>query len=218
MNKKIKNLYLLGGGGFCEEVIWIISKLKDKWNICGILENNKSLVGTKILDVPVVGTTEDWLKFSDDYFIVTIGNPRIRKKVVNAMLNLGTPKFATIIDPAVSYHDSLKIGHGSIICAGSILTTNISIGEHCIVNLGCCIGHRVSLEDFCTIAPNVAISGEVTLQKGVEVGVGSCIKQGITISIGSMVGMGTVVTKSILNQNCLIFGVPAKVIKDLEEF
>ena len=60
--------------------------------------------------------------------LVAIGNPLDRYNVVNR-LPKETKYFSFIHPSAIILDDSIKIGEGSIICAGSILTTNIKIGK-----------------------------------------------------------------------------------------
>ena len=106
----------------------------------------------------------------------------------------------------------MKIGDGSIICAGTIATVDIEIGKHVIVNLDCTIGHDAKLEDYVTVYPSVNISGFVTVGEETEIGTGTQIIQGIKIGRESIIGAGAVVLKE-LPEKCTAVGSPAKVIK-----
>ena len=67
----------------------------------------------------------------------------------------------------------MEIGEGTIICAGSIITTNVIIGDHVIVNLDCTIGHDDIIRDFATLYPSVNVSGNVIIEPCVEIGTGT---------------------------------------------
>ena len=72
-------------------------------------------------------------------------------------------RFATIVDPSVILSKSVSIGEGTIICAGTIATVDISIGKHVIINLDCTLGHDDVIGDFVTICPSVNVSGNVIM-------------------------------------------------------
>lgn len=212
-----KSLIIVGGGGFCHEVIWLAGECNSLWEVKGILDDSPEMQGKSYRNVPVLGTVMDWDKFKDSWFILAIGSPRTRKKIVEKMLSKGDVNFASLIHPSVLMSDSVTIGKGSIVTAGCVITTDITLGMHTIVNLLTSIGHDFMAGDYCTIAPHVAVSGHVTLGSGVEIGTGAVLIQGLTFGTGSFIGAGAVVTKDI-PENVLAVGCPAKQVKDLDVF
>lgn len=109
----------------------------------------------------------------------------------------------------------MTIGEGSIICAGTILTVDISIGNHVIINLDCTLGHDDIIHDFVTIYPSVNISGNIVVGECVELGTGMQIIQGKNIGKESIIGAGAVVVRYIPDR-CTAVGSPAKPIKFFE--
>lgn len=214
---KTNKLIIVGGGGFCREVIWLARECSEKWNIIGILDDNPTMIGQTFCGIEVLGNVADCMNYPDASFVVAVGTPRTRRSIVNRMLSYGNVSFATLIHSSVLKSEYIEIGAGSIITAGCILTTQIILGQHTIVNLACTIGHDVVAGDFCTLAPQIAVSGNVTFEDGVEVGTGSTIIQGLTLGQGSFVGAGAVVSKNI-PPNVLAVGCPARQIKTLEDF
>jgi len=215
--EKTNKLIIVGGGGFCREVIWLARDCATKWDIVGVLDDNPAMLQQTLCGIKVIGNIADCMNFPDANFVVAVGSPRTRRTIVDRMQLCGDVNFATLIHSSVLKSDFVEIGVGSIITAGCILTTQISLGRHSIVNLGCTIGHDVVAGDFCTLAPKIAVSGNVTFGAGVEVGTGSTIIQGLEIGQGSFVGAGAVVSKNI-PPNVLVVGCPARQVKTLEEF
>src|SRR5690606_3419152 len=128
----------------------------------------------------VLGGVLQWNEYEDCEFVIAIGNPRIRKKVFDTMSSIGTPAFATLIDPAaVLMPEHVSVGSGSVICAGTICTVEINIGAHVIINLNCTVGHETCIDDYATIAPMAAISGNVHIGTCAEIGTGAAIRQGL---------------------------------------
>lgn len=208
----MKKLVVVGGGGFAKEVIWLAQDCG--YEVVGVLDDADNVQNKKILGVDVLGKISDWKKHAQHEFILAIGSPRTRRIVFEKMTELGLPKFATLIHPNVIASQQIKIGEGSIICAGCTLTVEIEIGTHCIFNLNITVGHESTIANFVTVAPMVAISGNVQLKDYTEVGTGAAIRQGITLEKGAMLGMGGILTKNI-PENTIFLGNPAKEFKNL---
>ena len=106
----------------------------------------------------------------------------------------------------------VHVGEGTIICAGTIITVDVKIGNHVIINLDCTLGHDDVLSDYVTVYPSVNISGCCTIGQCVELGTGMQIIQGISITDDSIVGAGACVVKDIEEAGVYV-GTPAKKIK-----
>ena len=143
--------------------------------------------------------------------LVAIGNPLDRYNVVNR-LPKETKYFSFIHPSAIILDDSIKIGEGSIICAGSILTTNIKIGKHTHINLQTTIGHDCVIGDFFTTAPGAKISGNCKIGNRVYIGTNVSIREKILICDDVTVGLGSGVVKNILESGTYV-GCPVKKIK-----
>ncbi|EIW00674.1 sugar O-acyltransferase, sialic acid O-acetyltransferase NeuD family [Thermoanaerobacter siderophilus SR4] len=214
----IKDIVIIGAGGFAREVAWLIediNKEKQKWNLLGFIDENIHNKGKILNNYPVLGGFEVIEKFNDLYVVCAVGDPKIKRNLITKALRYNV-KFATLIHPTVIMSQYLTIGEGSIICAGNIITTNIKIGSHVIVNLDCTIGHDVVISDYATILPSVNISGNVSIGEGCSIGTGSAIIQGKKIGEWSIIGAGAVVVDDI-PPYCTAVGVPAKPIKFHEE-
>ena len=116
------------------------------------------------------------------------------------------------------FSEYVTFGAGTMICAGVILTTQITVGDHCIVNLGVTVGHDAVIGDYSTVAPHATISGNVRLGRGTEIGSGAILIPGAHVSAGSFVAAGATLTRPVETENCLMVGTPAKHSKTLEAF
>lgn len=210
----MKKLIVVGYGGFGREVLWLAEDCG--YEVLGFLDDAVApgAYGT----YQVLGAVSDWKNYEGVHFVVAIGNPRVRRHVVNKMQAQGErPKFATLVHPSVVVSSKVTFGRGTMICAGTVGTVDFTVGNHVIVNLKCTIAHDDHIADFVTVAPLVAISGDVTLESGVEVGTAASIRQGVTMASGSTLGMGGVLTKDT-DPNKVYIGSPAKPFKDIPPF
>lgn len=212
----MKNLYIIGAGGFGREVAWLVERINAKrptWDIKGFIDDNPSIIGQLEGGYPVAGSSELLLqKTEETWAVCAVGNAKTREKIIEKIKVNPYIQFATLIDPSVILSDRVTVGEGSIICAGSILTVDITIGKHVIINLDCTIGHDDIISDFVTIYPSVNVSGNVIVGTCTELGTGMQVIQGKKIGKESIVGAGAVVVKDI-PEKCTAVGSPAKPIK-----
>lgn len=206
----MKDIVIVGAGGHACEIVWLAQRCRRK--VKGFLDDTLEKQGKDFLGIPVLGLIESRNNYLDCDFIIAIGNPRSRKKIIDNFFSGAIYSYATLIDPSSLLGENIKVGEGSMICAGSILTINVEIGKHCIVNINSTLSHGSKLLNYVTIAPNVSISGDVSIKNLVEVGANSSIREKITIHDGAIIGMGAVVIKDI-EENCIMVGNPARFLK-----
>ncbi|MGN1158267.1 MAG: acetyltransferase [Agathobacter sp.] len=210
----IRDLYIIGAGGFGREVAWLVERINEvnpTWNIKGFIDDNEALWGNVEGEYPVLGGCEYLNSLNNVYAVCAVGSARVRKIIIDKLKN-GNVKFATLIDPSVLVSKRVEIGEGSIICAGTIITVDIKIGNHVIINLDCTIGHDDVIEDFVTIYPSVNVSGNVLIGACSELGTGMQIIQGKKVASNTIIGAGAVVAKDCAESGTYV-GSPAKKIK-----
>ncbi len=210
----MKDLYIIGAGGFGREVAWIVERInsiKPTWNLKGFIDDNETLWGSTEGEYHVFGGCEYLSALEDVYTVCAVGSSNVRKKIIEKLKDTSV-KFATLVDPSVLYSNSVKIGEGAIVCAGTIITVDVNIGDHVIVNLDCTIGHDAVIDDFVTIYPSVNVSGNVLIGECSELGTGTQIIQGKKVISNTIIGAGAIVVKDCLESGTYV-GSPAKKIK-----
>jgi len=214
------DIVIYGAGGFGREVLQIIRDINSAsknpiWNPVGFLVDQEYVKDDLVNGLPILGSA-DWLKDNcDAKIVVALGSPSLRRRVSEKLERIAGNCFATIIHPRAWIGEFVQIETGSIICAGTLITTNIQIGRHVHVNIGSTIGHDAVLCEYSTLNPSVNISGNVRIGAGCEIGTGSILIPHSNIDEWSIIGAGSVVTKS-LPANITAVGAPAKVIKQRE--
>lgn len=207
-----KNICIYGTGGFAREVLTLITDLGKYDDVKAFLEPDniwkEKFDGKMIMGVPVL--PESTLNAKESVVTIAIGDSKIREKVCNS-LPLDT-EFITLIHPNVIMSHWVEVGEGAIICAGSILTSQIKIGKHAQLNLQTTIGHDCVIGDFFTTAPSVNISGACNFGNHVYFGTGAATRQGVNITSNVVIGMGAMAVKNI-EESGVYVGIPAKKIK-----
>lgn len=213
---QLKDIAIFGVGGFGREVLALIkdiNKVAPTYNIIGFFDDGYEK-GVMVNGYPNLGKSEDLNKWETPISLaVSIGNPVIKKRILDKITN-PLVDYPTLIHPLAWIGDKefVEIGKGCIICAGTLITTNIKIEDFAILNLGCTVGHDSIIKKYSAFMPSVNISGEVTIGEGVYVGTGAKIINQLNIGNYTIVGAGAVVSKT-LPAKCTAVGVPAKVIK-----
>ncbi|PKP23879.1 MAG: acetyltransferase [Bacteroidetes bacterium HGW-Bacteroidetes-2] len=211
----MEKIAIIGAGGFGREVKMLldqINKINPMYEIVGFYDDDTSLP-KMINGLPYLGSLDDLLKSNESISLALgIGIPEVKSKIVDRLKNK-VFKYPTLIHPSVLIgEDEVKIGQGTIICAGTIITCNINIGAFVTLNLCCTVGHDTTIKDFASCMPSVNISGEVEIMEKVYVGTGAKIINQLQIGENTVIGAGAVVSKS-LPANCTAVGMPAKPIK-----
>src|SRR5260221_14171207 len=103
-------------------------------------------------DILIMNLDEAARQFPEARVVGGIGSPKIRQAIVEKASSRGFD-FETIVHQRTEASRWIEIGLGTVICAGNILTTNISLGSHGQINLDCTIGQDVIMGEFVTLAP-----------------------------------------------------------------
>jgi acetyltransferase-like isoleucine patch superfamily enzyme len=113
-----------------------------------------------------------------------------------------------------SWIGEVRIGKNSTIGIGCVIIGPVSIGRNTSVSQGVFIAgeNRIHKGGELGLQKTGVDIKKVTIGDGVWIGAHSIILPGVTIGNGVTVAAGSVVTKSI-TENCLVAGVPAKIVK-----
>ncbi|WP_188310298.1 NeuD/PglB/VioB family sugar acetyltransferase [Arenimonas fontis] len=207
----MQELVIVGCGGFGREVAWLArSALPKGVRLCFAAES-AHIAQYTIDDLPVL-RLEELAPEEGRAAVVAIADCNARKRVAGLLEKVNVPAW-TLVHPGVLRSERVRVGGGSIICAGSLLTTNIDIGRHVHVNLACTIGHDVVIGDHSTLAPGVRVSGNVHVGTGVYIGTGATIINGtahkpLIIGDGAVIAASACVTDDVEPQS-MVAGVPA---------
>lgn len=204
-------LYIFGSGGFGRELAWLVEQAWGDAVEVVFLVDDASYLCERVNGVEVK-LVQDTVAGHGEAFVVAVGDAVLRRRSAKACSAVGL-RPATLVHPRVESSRFVSLGEGVVVCAGSILTTNIRFGAHVHVNLDCTIGHDVDIGDFSTLSPGVHISGHVKIGQDVFIGTGASIINGsasspLVIGDGAVIAAGACVTKSVV-AGALVAGVPA---------
>jgi sugar O-acyltransferase (sialic acid O-acetyltransferase NeuD family) len=210
----MEKLVIVGAGDFGREVYWLIqevNEVKPTWDVLGFLDDNPRALDGFSAYPPILGPPEDYSELGHPYAACTIGNPQIRKRVVEQMAS-SQVRWATILHPTVRFGTNSTIGEGCIFCTRSLLTVDVHVGNHVHVNCTAGVGHDVYVGDFCTLSSHVDICGHAVLEEGVFLGSHAVVLPKTHVGAWATIGAGSVVLGRVAAGSTYL-GVPARMIR-----
>lgn len=210
MRDKDSGMIIIGAGGHAKVVIATAQALGI--TVRGIYDDDRAVTGQQVLGIPVLGTCRDIVVPDGCTAILAIGSNTIRRRLAHQFDSL---TWATLIHPAATVHNSVRLGPGCVVFAGAVIQPDTELGVHVIVNTGASVDHDCRIGDFVHIAPGARLAGTVWIGEGSLMGIGSCAAPNTRIGAYAIVGAGGAVTENI-PEAVVAAGVPARIIKRLD--
>ena len=210
------DIVIIGAGDFGKEVAWLIdeiNKAKPAYHVLGFLDDDEKKIGRVINGLVCLGSIDQVFvlqKKGPVCAAIAMQDGGIRKRIVEKLA--GFDAWETLIHPSVNMSDTSQIGKGSIVCAGSNISVNTSIGNHCIFNLSVTVGHDCTISDYVSVMSGATICGHVTIGEEAYLATNCTVVPGKKVGAHARVGAGSVVLRNV-KENVTVMGVPAKVLK-----
>lgn len=184
--------------------------------VYGFLDDNKSLHGTELDDVAVLGSTDD------DGFLKLIGkkceafvasdDTRLRKALVKMLIEKRKVQPVNAVHKLALISPRVVLGYGNLIDQGAVLSTGVQIGHYVVVHAGVIVGPGAVIGDHVQIGAGAVINADVQIGEGAFIGSGAVVVAGVTIGKEARVGAGSVVIGNVAEGET-VFGNPAKTVK-----
>lgn len=208
----MKKLIIVGAGGFGIEAYYLaksINKKSPTWDILGFLSDVPDVLSGHKIDVPIIGTIQDWEPSDDEYFVIAISSSNAKERLYNHLKSKGA-KFAVLIAPTALVCPTAEIGEGTVITGYSTVGDEASIGK-CVHIAGSMVGAHAEIGDFSTTTGFANITN-AKLGKRVFVGSHAVILNNISVGDDAFVCAGSIVFSKV-KPGKKVFGNPAKIFK-----
>jgi sugar O-acyltransferase (sialic acid O-acetyltransferase NeuD family) len=217
--KESKKAVIIGGGGHAKVTIEALAS-SGAVEIIGIIDSNPDLAGALVESTLVIGGDDRLRELSHEgvtHYIIGVGstgNAAPRKRLFEMASELGLIPISAV-HPDASVAESAKIGAGTLICAGTVINPDVTVGENVIVNIGVSIVHDSVIGDHTHLAPGATLGGNVHVGPMAHVGIGANIREGIKIGARAIIAAGAMVVKDVV-ADTIVAGVPAKPMAEIK--
>ena len=211
----LQKLIVVGAGGFGPEIVWAAENMNGRFptfDILGFCDDSPQKKGWNLYGYRVFGTPEEidskWEVKPG--FVCGIGNNLQRAKVVERVMKLGWQP-VTVVDPSVVVAKTVRIGKGTYVGAGSIVSPQAQLGDHVMINHCCSIGHDSRLESYSQVCPGGRISGHCVLGTGAMIGSNAVLAVRVKVGANGTVGAGSFALTDVPD-GATVVGNPARIV------
>ncbi|MCH2209851.1 MAG: acetyltransferase [Fuerstiella sp.] len=214
----MSRVIIIGGGAQARVLIEAISAAADPPELCGVLDNDRSLWNRKVGGVAVPGG-DDLLQGlvntgKCDSFVIAIGGVRkfqLRKSLFNQASGTGLRPW-TVHHPSSECSSSAKVAAGCQLLARCVVNTDAVIHRNVIINTAAVVEHDCIVGEHTHIAPQACVGGGVHVGPETHIGIGATVLENLTIGSRAVIGAGAVVVTDVPDDSVFV-GVPARRIK-----
>ena len=208
----MKNLIIIGTGGFARELYWTAKEsigYESDYLIKGFIDGDIKSPDTEYikLPLPLLGDINNYVIEENDVFIIAIGTPSVREKL-SIILKEKKGNLINIIHKSAILQGHSDLGTGIIICAYTVIGSDVHIGDSVVINTASTVGHDSFIDDYTCLMAHVDITGFSRIGRKVYFGSGSRVLPHAKIDDNSFIGAGSVVLRHV-KTGVKVFGVPA---------
>jgi UDP-perosamine 4-acetyltransferase len=208
---------LIIGAGAQGRVILDILKAQGRHASLGFVDDAAELRGAVINGARVESGLEEALRSpADTEMIVALGNPDLRRKLAERILERGVP-LLNAVHPSAVIMASATLGCGIMVGANAVVNSNARIGDNVIINTAAVVEHDCIVGDCAAVGPGAHLGGRVKLGEAAFIATAAVILSRVSIGPRTVVGAGAIVTKD-LPGHVLAWGVPARIRETTENF
>ena len=177
-----------------------------------LLDDDAKLQGTELLDVPVMGNTDDGellklLGKKCEVFVAT--EDTASRRSLTQMLRTeyeAVPVNAIHARASVSAHATL--GHGNYVGPNAVVAATATLGNGCLVGANTVVEARATVGDFAQLGSGALLGADARVGELAFIGAGAVLVAGVKVGDKARVGAGSVVVADVANGQT-VFGNPA---------
>ena len=208
----MKNLFIVGAGGFGREVYAWIKQHPDfnkSWVLAGFLDDNLEALNP-FNHFASVTLLKNHQVLSSNVYVCALGLPLAKAKLLAPLIEQNA-EFISFIHPTAVIGERVKMGRGVVVCPGASISVDISIGDFSMIGPNTTIGHDGIVGAWCTLCAQCDVTGRVTIGDGVFLGSRVSIIPSKKVGSRSILGAGSVVISDV-PEGVTVVGNPARIL------
>lgn len=191
-------IILAGAGGLAREVAEVVRVAASR-QLLGFVDDDEARWGTTIDGLPVLGGLAVAFERDDADVVLCAGGGSAREAMANRLRAGGllTERYTTVMHPSQTIPASCRIGAGSVLLAGTVMTASVTIGQHVVCMPNVTLTHDDVVEDFATLCSGVTLGGQVRVGRAAYLGMSASVRERLTVGDRATLGMGSVLLEDL---------------------
>jgi sugar O-acyltransferase (sialic acid O-acetyltransferase NeuD family) len=189
-------LIVFGGGGQGKTVIDLVRTVA-LYRVVGVIDDGLP-AGSQVLGVPVLGGGDRLPELYQRGIrqavnaVGGIGNPAVRVRVFDRIARAGF-SFPSLVHPSVVVEPSAVLEAGVQILAQSYIGSDARIGFGTLINAGVIVSHDCVIGRCVNLSPGAALAGNVTVGDFAQIGMNATVNLGIQVGSLARIGNGATI-------------------------
>lgn len=211
----MKDVIIVCAGSYGKEAYWVIESNNYEarrrgeeapYNVIGFINDKLDALDGYDIPVPIIGAIQDWKPIGAEKYVLGLGTPESKQKVVSLLKPRGI-HFINLVSDLANVAGDLKMGEGCMITMGTTVGCDVVLGD--FVNLqGSMIYSGARINSYSTTTGFTVVEN-AEVDEGVYIGSKAVISAGCKVGSWSKVAVGSVVTKDV-KPGVTVFGSPAQ--------
>ena len=178
-----------------------------------LLDDDPKLHSTELLDVPVMGNTDDGellklLGKKCEVFVAT-EDTASRRSLTKMLRDDYEVVPVNSIHQRASVSAHAELGHGNYVGPNAVVVATAKVGEGVLIGPNAVIEGQANVGDYAQIGSGAQLGVGATVGTGAFIGAGAVLVAGVKVGDKARVGAGSVVVADV-PANQTVFGNPAK--------
>lgn len=181
------------------------NKGEDKYRLLGFLSDVPDALEGSGIELPILGTIQEWQPKSGEKYVLGLGKPESKKKVAGLLKDRGAV-FESVVSVFARVPKDLIMGEGCFITS-AMISCGVQLGDFVNIN-GSMLYGGAQIGDYSTTTGFTVVE-DAKVGVGVYLGSKSVVTQGCTVGNWVRVTAGSVITKDV-QDGAMVFGMPAE--------
>ena len=178
-----------------------------------ILDDDPKLHSTELLDVPVMGNTDDGellklLGKKCEVFVAT-EDAASRRSLTQMLHDEYAVAPVNAIHQRASVSTHAELGHGNYVGPNAVVAATAKIGQGVLIGPNAVVEGQATVGDYAQLGTGAQIGVGAAVGEGAFVGAGAVLVAGVKVGDKARVGAGSVVVADV-PKGQTVFGNPAK--------
>jgi len=202
MRKKILIFSAGSAGRDIFQLISVINKFNEEWEVIGYVDSDPNKIG-KIVDDVQVYSNKNKPKNKDIYATCGVMDHIVRKKIFENEIKKNDYQLTNLFHPLSEKPKCLKIGMGNIIFKCHI-NVGVTIKNFSLIHNFCNLGHNIIIGDYVTMLSTITVGGHTEIGDNTFIASGVDINRGIKIGNNCKISIGSVIMNNIKSKTIVM--------------